>query len=62
MIGAVRWVGGCTAKVGDAVSIVPTVNPDPVTLYSEAFQAVISRLLVTHPPLEIRHTKWEGTR
>ena len=55
--------GGYTAKVGDAVSIVPTVNPDAVTPHSEAFQAVNPRhLLVTHPLLKIRQTKWEGTR
>ena len=60
VIGAVGWGGGYTAKVGDAVSIVPTVNPDAVTPHSEAFQAVIWHLLVTHPLL--RQTKWEGTR
>src|SRR6266851_4287099 len=46
--GVVGRDGGYTAKVGDAVSIVPTVNPDAVTPHSEAFQAVIWHLLVTH--------------
>src|SRR6516225_3644726 len=55
-----RW--GLHGKIGDAVSIVPTVNPDAVTPHSEAFQAVIWHLLVTHPLLKIRQTKWEGTR
>jgi hypothetical protein len=54
--------GGYTAKVGDAVAIVPTVNPDAVTPHSEAFQAVIWHLLVTHPLLKSRQTKWEATR
>jgi D-sedoheptulose 7-phosphate isomerase len=62
VIGVVGRDGGYTAKVGDAVSIVPTVNPDAVTPHSEAFQAVIWHLLVTHPLLKIRQTKWEGTR
>jgi D-sedoheptulose 7-phosphate isomerase len=62
VIGVVGRDGGYTAKVGDAVSIVPTVNPDAITPHSEAFQAVIWHLLVTHPLLKIRQTKWEGTR
>ena len=62
VLGVVGRDGGYTAKVGDAVLIVPTVNPDAVTPHSEAFQAVIWHLLVTHPLLKIRQTKWEGTR
>jgi D-sedoheptulose 7-phosphate isomerase len=62
VIGVVGRDGGYTAKVGDAASIVRTVNPDAVTPHSEAFQAVIWHLLVTHPPLEIRQAKWEGAR
>ena len=61
VLGVVGREGGYTAKVGDAVLIVPTVNPDAVTPHSEAFQAVIWHLLVTHPALKIRQTKWEGT-
>jgi D-sedoheptulose 7-phosphate isomerase len=61
VLGVVGRDGGYTAKVGDAVSIVPTVNPDAVTPHSEAFQAVIWHLLVTHPALKIHQTKWEGT-
>jgi D-sedoheptulose 7-phosphate isomerase len=62
VIGVVGRDGGYTAKVGDAVSIVPTVNPDAVTPHSEACQAVIWHLIVTHPLLKSRQTKWEGTR
>jgi hypothetical protein len=47
-------MGVYTAKVEDAVLIVPTVNPDAVTPDSEAFQAVIWHLLVTHPLLKDR--------
>jgi D-sedoheptulose 7-phosphate isomerase len=62
VLGVVGRDGGYTAKVGDAVVIVPTVNPDAVTPHSEAFQAVVWHLLVTHPLLKNRQTKWEGTR
>ena len=62
VLGVVGRDGGYTARVGDAVSIVPTVNPEAVTPHAEAFQAVIWHLLVTHPLLKMRQTKWEGTR
>src|SRR3954465_14480317 len=60
VLGVVGRDGGYTAKVGDAVCIVPTVNPDAVTPHSEAFQAVIWHLLVSHPALKRKQTKWEG--
>ena len=60
VLGVVGRDGGYTAKVGDAVCIVPTVNPDAVTPHSEAFQAVIWHLLVSHPALKLNQTKWEG--
>ena len=61
ILGVVGRDGGYTAKVGDAVSIIPTVNPEAVTPHSEAFQAVIWHLLVTHPLLKTGQTKWERT-
>lgn len=60
VLGVVGRDGGYTAKVGDAVCIVPMVNPNSVTPHSEAFQAVIWHLLVTHPALKLKQTKWEG--
>jgi len=61
VLGVVGRDGGYTARVGDAVAIVPTVNPETVTPHSEAFQAVIWHLLVSHPRLKIQQTKWEST-
>ena len=58
--GVVGRDGGYTAKVADACVIVPTVNPDTVTPHSEAFQAVIWHLLVSHPKLKASDTKWES--
>jgi D-sedoheptulose 7-phosphate isomerase len=52
--------GGYTAQVADACVIVPTVNQDTVTPHTEAFQAVISHLLVSHPRLKVAQTKWES--
>jgi D-sedoheptulose 7-phosphate isomerase len=61
VIGVVGRDGGYTAKVADACVIVPTVNPDNVTPHSEAFQAVVWHLLVSHPKLKANQTKWEST-
>jgi len=58
--GIVGRDGGYTAKVADACVIVPTVNPETVTPHSEAFQAVVWHLLVSHPKLKANQTKWES--
>ncbi len=58
--GVVGRDGGYTAKVADACVIVPTVNADNVTPHSEAFQAVVWHLLVSHPKLKANQTKWES--
>jgi D-sedoheptulose 7-phosphate isomerase len=62
VVGIVGRDGGYTAKEGTAVVIVPTVNPTHVTPHSEAFQAVIWHLLVSHPKLKVAQTKWESTK
>lgn len=59
--GIVGRDGGYTARMADAVVIVPTVNPEHVTPHSEAFQAVVWHLIVSHPRLKIHQTKWETT-
>jgi D-sedoheptulose 7-phosphate isomerase len=60
IMGIVGRDGGYTAKVADACCIVPTVNSENVTPHSEAFQAVIWHLLVSHPKLKAQQTKWEA--
>lgn len=60
VVGIVGRNGGYTAKVADAAVIVPTVNPAHITPLSEAFQAVIWHLFVTHPALKQAATKWES--
>jgi D-sedoheptulose 7-phosphate isomerase len=51
--------GGFAARVAEACVIVPTVNPENVTPHTEAFQAVVCHLLVSHPALKIAQTRWE---
>jgi D-sedoheptulose 7-phosphate isomerase len=60
IMGVVGRDGGYTAQVADACVIVPTVNPENVTPHSEAFQAVVWHLLVSHPKLKANQTKWES--
>ena len=62
VLGLVGRDGGFTATVADACVVVPTVNPIHVTPHSEAFQAVIWHLLVSHPDLKQVETKWESLR
>ena len=62
IVGIVGRDGGHTAKEATACVIVPTVNPAHVTPHSEAFQAVIWHLLVSHPKLKVAQTKWESTK
>src|SRR3954466_7307067 len=52
VIGIAGRDGGWPAEVRDACVVVPTVNPDHVTPHSEAFQAVVWHLLVSHPDLK----------
>ena len=59
--GVVGRDGGYTAQIADVCVIVPTVNPDTITPHSEAFQAIIWHLLVSHPKLKANQTKWEST-
>jgi len=61
IIGVVGRDGGYTAKVADACVLIPVVNPVHVTPHSEAFQAVVWHLLVSHPVVKVEQTKWEST-
>jgi D-sedoheptulose 7-phosphate isomerase len=60
VIGIVGRDGGYTAQQATSCVIVPTVNPAHVTPHSEAFQAVIWHLFVSHPKLKAAPTKWES--
>ena len=57
IFGIVGRDGGFTARVGDHVIIVPTVNTETVTPHAESFQVVIWHLLVSHPALKTKQTK-----
>ena len=60
--GIVGRDGGYTAQVADVCVLIPEVNSQMVTPLSEAFQAVIWHLIVSHPRLKSAEGKWESTR
>jgi D-sedoheptulose 7-phosphate isomerase len=62
VVGIVGRDGGHTAKVADACVVVPTVDSANVTPHTEAFQAVVWHLMVSHPDLKVTQTKWESVR
>ncbi len=62
VLGVVGRNGGYTAQVAEACVVIPTVNAQHVTPHTEAFQAVVWHLLVSHPALKQAETKWESVR
>jgi D-sedoheptulose 7-phosphate isomerase len=62
ILGIVGRDGGYTARIADACTIIPTVNPTHTTPHSESFQALLWHLLVSHPMLKQSETKWESVQ
>ncbi|NTW99379.1 MAG: SIS domain-containing protein [Geobacteraceae bacterium] len=62
VIGIIGRDGGFTAQTADVSILIPVVNSDNVTPHTEAFQSVITHLIVSHPLLKINKTKWESVK
>lgn len=62
VLGVVGRDGGFTAANADACAIVPTVEASLVTPLTEAYQAVVWHLLVSHPLIQKSGAKWETTK
>jgi D-sedoheptulose 7-phosphate isomerase len=60
VFGVVGRDGGYTKQVSDACVLIPTVSPERVTPHTEGFAAVVWHLLVSHPKLAAKATKWES--
>ena len=58
IIGIVGREGGYTHKHADVCLVIPPVNPTAITPHSEAFQAIVWHLMVSHPKLKANATKW----
>lgn len=62
ILGIVGRDGGYTAQVADVAIVIPTINPANITPHTEAFQAIVWHLLVSHPTLKVAETKWESMK
>jgi D-sedoheptulose 7-phosphate isomerase len=62
VFGVVGRDGGYTAQVADACVVIPPVRSETVTPQTEAFQAVIWHLVVSHPKLQKYEMKWESVK
>ena len=60
ILGVVGRDGGYTKQVADACVVVPVVNSENVTPHTEAFQAVVWHLIVSHPKFQSQKGKWES--
>jgi D-sedoheptulose 7-phosphate isomerase len=60
--GVVGRNGGFTAQVADACVVIRVANPATVTPHTEAFQALVWHLLVSHPRLKASEMKWESMK
>jgi D-sedoheptulose 7-phosphate isomerase len=62
VFGIVGKDGGATKLASEACVIIPTVSPDRITPHTEGLCAVVWHLLVSHPALKQKATKWESTK
>lgn len=60
VFGIVGRDGGYTAQKADVAVVVPPLFPDRVTPHTEGLCAVLWHLLVSHPALQERSTRWES--
>ena len=59
-LGIVGRDGGYAKKYGDAVVVIPPIDPELITPITESFHSIIAHLLVSHPYLKSNQTKWES--
>ncbi len=60
--GIVGKDGGFTKKTSHACVVIPPKYGDRITPHTEGLAAVVWHLLVSHPELKIKQTKWESTK
>ncbi len=62
VFGIVGKDGGYTKTVSKACVVIPTVSSERITPHTEGFCAVVWHLLVSHPALKAKATKWESVK
>jgi D-sedoheptulose 7-phosphate isomerase len=60
--GVVGRDGGYTGQIADACVVIPPINSETITPQTEAFQAVVWHLIVSHPKLQKFEMKWESVK
>lgn len=60
IFGVVGRDGGYTAQLADSCVIIPPIKQETVTPQTEAFQAVLWHLVVSHPKMQKFEMKWES--
>jgi D-sedoheptulose 7-phosphate isomerase len=58
--GIVGRDGGFTARAADACVVIPPLASERITPHTEGLCAVVWHLLVSHPALQRKSTKWES--
>ena len=62
VFGIVGRDGGYTKQVANACVVIPPLAAERVTPHTEGLCAVVWHLLVSHPALQVRATKWESVK
>jgi D-sedoheptulose 7-phosphate isomerase len=60
VFGVVGRNGGFTRTAADACVVIPPLSAERITPHTEGLCAVVWHLLVSHPVLQRRTTKWES--
>ena len=61
-MGVVGKDGGYSRESSELVLVIPTLDEELITPHTEAFQAVVWHLLVSHPLLLKNQMKWESEK
>jgi len=62
IFGIVGKNGGYTREVAEACVVIPPMFSNHITPHTEGLAAVVWHLIVSHPALKARPTKWESTQ
>ncbi|MGZ3723334.1 MAG: SIS domain-containing protein [Bdellovibrionales bacterium] len=62
VFGIVGRNGGFTKESATACVVIPPLYPDHITPHTEGLAAVVWHLVVSHPALKTKATKWESTK
>jgi D-sedoheptulose 7-phosphate isomerase len=62
VFGVVGKDGGATKRAAQACVVIPPLYPDRITPHTEGLAAVVWHMLVSHPALKTRATRWESVK